>query len=77
VGWEVARKVGGIYTVLRTKAPVSVQTYGDRYYLIGPYAPGVTTLEFEELEAEGVCRAAVLALRSSGIGVHFGRWCVA
>ena len=28
--WEVANKVGGIYTVLRSKAAVSVQELGDR-----------------------------------------------
>lgn len=30
VGWEVARKVGGIYTVLTTKAEVTVREWGDR-----------------------------------------------
>ena len=28
--WEVANKVGGIYTVLRSKAAVSVQELGDK-----------------------------------------------
>ena len=29
--WEVANKVGGIYTVIKTKVPVTVKEYGDRY----------------------------------------------
>lgn len=28
--WEVANKVGGIYTVIKTKVPVTVREYGDR-----------------------------------------------
>jgi hypothetical protein len=35
VAWEVANKVGGIYTVIRTKAGVSMQELGDRYYCVG------------------------------------------
>ncbi|KAJ2574431.1 glycogen synthase isoform 1, partial [Coemansia sp. RSA 1804] len=35
--WEVANKVGGIYTVIKTKVPVTVQEYGDRYHLTGPW----------------------------------------
>jgi glycogen synthase len=33
--WEVANKVGGIYTVIKTKVPVTVSEYGERYCLIG------------------------------------------
>ncbi|VDM40142.1 unnamed protein product [Toxocara canis] len=35
--WEVANKVGGIYTVLRTKAAVSTDELGDQYCMLGPY----------------------------------------
>ena len=31
------RLVGGIYTVIRTKAGVTVEELGDDYILIGPY----------------------------------------
>lgn len=34
--WEVANKVGGIYTVIRSKAPISVEELGDQYCLLGP-----------------------------------------
>ena len=29
--------VGGIYSVIKSKAPVTTAEYGDRYCLIGPY----------------------------------------
>ena len=35
--WEVCSQAGGIYTVLRSKAPAEVQRRGDGYVLIGPY----------------------------------------
>ena len=41
--WEVANKVGGIYTVIKTKVPVTVREYGDRYVLPSHRYP-VTTL---------------------------------
>ena len=36
VSWEVCNKIGGIHTVVSTKAPVMTRRYGDRYVLIGP-----------------------------------------
>ena len=37
VAWEVANKVGGIYTVLRSKAGVTTEELGDDYFMLGPY----------------------------------------
>lgn len=34
--WEVCNKIGGIYTVLSTKAKVLQETYGDNLVFIGP-----------------------------------------
>ena len=36
VSWEVCNKVGGINTVIATKAPESVANYGDGYIALGP-----------------------------------------
>jgi glycogen synthase len=74
--WEVCNQVGGIYTVIRSKAPVMVEHWGDRYLLIGPYEPAVAQAELEELPAEGVFGQAVQALRDQGLGVYYGRWLV-
>ncbi|KAL2776752.1 glycogen [starch] synthase, liver [Daubentonia madagascariensis] len=37
VAWEVTNKVGGIYTVIQTKAKTTADEWGDNYFLIGPY----------------------------------------
>uniref|UniRef100_A0A669BQ37 Glycogen [starch] synthase n=1 Tax=Oreochromis niloticus TaxID=8128 RepID=A0A669BQ37_ORENI len=37
VSWEVTNKVGGIYTVIQTKAKITVDEWGDNYYMMGPY----------------------------------------
>lgn len=35
IAWEVANKVGGIYTVIRSKAFVSAEEMGEHYCLFG------------------------------------------
>lgn len=53
IAWEVANKVGGIYTVLKTKVPVTAQEYGpNRYILLGPYNPKYANLEVELIDIE-------------------------
>ncbi|XP_008288451.1 glycogen [starch] synthase, liver isoform X2 [Stegastes partitus] len=37
VAWEVTNKVGGIYTVIQTKAKVTVDEWGENFYMMGPY----------------------------------------
>ena len=37
--WEICNKVGGIYTVLSTKAATVVGNYHDHYICIGPDIP--------------------------------------
>ena len=34
--WEICNKIGGIYTVMSTKAGSMVDAYGDHYVLTGP-----------------------------------------
>ncbi|MDB5325078.1 MAG: putative glycogen synthase, partial [Phycisphaerales bacterium] len=75
-GWEVCWQLGGIYTVLRTKARAMQERWGDRYVLVGPYNPGTAAGEFEELPTEGLIRETLDALRGQGIPCHYGRWLV-
>lgn len=42
--------VGGIYTVIRTKAAVTVEELGDQYCLIGPYNESCVQTEMELME---------------------------
>ncbi len=37
VAWEVCHQIGGIYTVLKSKAPSMQEIWGNNYFLIGPY----------------------------------------
>lgn len=78
VAWEVANKVGGIYTVIRSKAFVSTEELGDQYCLIGPYkeASARTEVEACEFPNNGPLNGAVSAMRSQGWKVHCGRWLV-
>ena len=36
VSWEVCNKVGGIYTVIRSKLPEATRIFGEDYFLLGP-----------------------------------------
>ena len=76
VGWEVCWQLGGIYTVLKSKADCMIDRWDDRYCLIGPYNPATAALEFEERPTEGIIREALDRLRAAGIPCHFGRWLI-
>ncbi|HEY8668814.1 MAG TPA: glycosyltransferase [Tepidisphaeraceae bacterium] len=76
VAWEVCWQLGGIYTVLRSKAASMLARWGERYFLVGPYNPNTAALEFEEQPTEGFIRQTLDRLREGGIPCHFGRWLV-
>ncbi len=76
IGWEVCWQLGGIYTVLRSKADCMIERWDDRYCLIGPYNPATAPLEFEERPTEGIIRETLDRLRAQGIPCHFGRWLI-
>ena len=76
IGWEVCNQVGGIYTVLRSKAVEMVQRWGDNYCLLGPLNKDEAQIEFAEEEADDEIGAAVAKLREAGIDVRHGRWLV-
>jgi glycogen(starch) synthase len=75
--WEVCWQLGGIYTVLRSKAAAMTARWGDRYCLIGPYNPATAALEFEERPSEGLVREVLDRLRHQGVACHYGRWLIA
>jgi phosphorylase/glycogen(starch) synthase len=75
--WEVCNKVGGIHTVISTKALNIVDEIGDNYILIGPdvWREEIKNPEFipdESLYAEWKGRA-----ESEGLRVKIGRWNIA
>ncbi|XP_050409067.1 glycogen [starch] synthase [Patella vulgata] len=77
IAWEVANKVGGIYTVIKSKAPSTAEELGEQYCLIGPYNESCVRTEVEILEPHNyVIRDAIQSMRNSGIKVYFGRWLI-
>ncbi len=78
VSFEVCNKVGGIYTVVSTKAKYMKEIYGDRYYAIGPYFKDKARIEFEETSIENlndeVVKKAIKKLSKKGITYHLGKW---
>ena len=76
VSWEVCNQVGGIYQVLRSKAPTMRARWDDRYLVVGPWLPAMAEVEFEA-ETPGDWVGALLArLGEQGLRVHHGRWLV-
>lgn len=80
VSWEVCNKVGGIYTVLSTKAKTLVSELGDdRYLAIGPWllSEGERELPFDpdpEPAATSPDADFVASCRDQGLPVRLGRW---
>ncbi|KAF7284702.1 glycogen [starch] synthase [Rhynchophorus ferrugineus] len=77
VAWEAANKVGGIYTVIRSKTYISTEEMGDQYCLVGPYKEQCARTEVEEGPlATNTLNRAVDACRSKGFKIVTGRWLV-
>ncbi|KIJ37583.1 glycosyltransferase family 3 protein [Sphaerobolus stellatus SS14] len=75
--WEVANKVGGIYTVIKTKVPVTVSEYGDRYTLIGPLSYKTAPMEVEAQEpTDPTVREVLEEMRARGVKCLYGRWLI-
>lgn len=76
VAWEVCCQAGGIYTVLRSKAPAAVRRWGDSYWLMGPYREPGVKIEFEPIAPTGVVKEAIDEVANEGMVIHAGRWLV-
>lgn len=77
IAWEVAHKVGGIHTVIRSKAGVTTGELGDLYCMIGPYHEPTVRLEVEVMEPElSVTKEVIESMKKEGVNVVFGRWLI-
>ncbi|MBS3102067.1 glycogen/starch synthase [Candidatus Woesearchaeota archaeon] len=74
--WEVCNKVGGIYTVVKSKAAKIVDYYNEDYFLIGPYFANKALGEFEETVPDKKCKGPFDELRKEGILCHCGKWLI-
>ena len=72
--WEVCNKVGGIYTVLSTRAKTLQEAFKDKVFFIGPdFWAGKENPLFSE--NENLCAAwREHALKKDGLKVRVGRW---
>ena len=76
VSWEVCNQLGGIYQVIRSKAPTMVKRWRERYLLVGPYVASRAALEFEERKASGWVGRMIESLAAEGLVIRHGRWLV-
>ena len=75
VSWEVCNKVGGIHTVIASKAPTVKGLMGDKYITIGPdFSQDAAHPEFKE---DATLMAALREmLYNKGVRVRIGRWAI-
>ena len=76
ISWEVCNKVGGIYTVVRSKVPRMIENYGGSYFLIGPLFSARAQGEFQEMIPPEEFKPVFESLKQQGIFVHYGKWMV-
>uniref|UniRef100_A0A671V6M2 Glycogen [starch] synthase n=1 Tax=Sparus aurata TaxID=8175 RepID=A0A671V6M2_SPAAU len=76
VAWEVTNKVGGIYTVIQTKAKITVDEWGENYYMMGPYFENNFKTQVEGCEPPNPAIRKIFNMESSNCKVHFGRWLI-
>ena len=73
VSWEVCNKVGGIHTVIATKALTVTKRMGDNYIVVGPDL--MQESQNPEFEADDTLMTAWReSLYEEGIRVRIGRW---
>jgi glycogen phosphorylase/synthase len=75
--WEVCNKVGGIHTVISTKALNIVQELGDNYILIGPDVSREDVAHPEFIPDESLYVGWKNKAASEGLRVRTGRWNIA
>ncbi|MBQ6613329.1 MAG: alpha-glucan family phosphorylase [Alistipes sp.] len=75
VSWEVCNKVGGIHTVIASKAPTVMRQMGDKYITIGPdFMQDAVNPEFKE--DHSLMAAWREQLYNQGVRVRIGRWAI-
>lgn len=75
--WEVCNQLGGIYTVIRSKLPATVDKWGNNYCLLGPMVGNEINVEFDPIdETNTPLGQAVARMREMGYEVKYGTWLV-
>ena len=76
VAYEVCNKVGGIYTVLESKAQEMVRHYGENYCAVGFFDKSQANIEFDETEPSGNIKKIFEELGNRGIECYYGKWLI-
>ena len=76
IAWEVCNQIGGIFTYLKSKIPTMMDTYGDDYFLLGPYFPDNIKSDFRSIndQDDSPLSRTVSYMRSLGFDVQYGYW---
>ena len=74
VSWEVCNKIGGIHTVISTKAPSLTQRFQDKYITVGPDVWMETHGNPEFIEDKYLYRAWRKQANKNGLHFRIGRW---
>ena len=72
--WEVCNKVGGIHTVLSTKAGTLINELNDNYILIGPDICRNIEGNTEFAEDKSLYQGFRLYAQGKGLHIRIGRW---
>ena len=73
VSWEVCNLVGGIYTVLSTKAKTLQERYGDNLIFIGPDLWKVNKSPYFT-ESKQLLSGWRKQAKKEGLNIKIGRW---
>ena len=74
ISWEICNKVGGIYTVLASKARAVQEQYNDNYILIGPDVWKETRANPDFIEDDELLKEWKAQAWEEGLKVRTGRW---
>ena len=77
IATEVANRVGGIYSVLKSKAQVTTAEYGSNYTMLGPLNRASAAVEVEEIVPKDPAMVATIkSMNDRGIKTLYGRWLI-
>ncbi len=72
--WEVCNKVGGIYTVISTKASSIIQKCKDKLILIGPECSRASNVNEDFIEDENLYKSWRQQAEADGLHFRIGHW---
>jgi len=77
VSWEVCNKIGGIHTVLASKAKFTSDVFKENYIVIGPDLRQESRNNGEFIEHPSLFKSWQVHAKSQGLNFRIGRWNIA